>query len=79
MLKLPILAGGTGFYFRALTRGLFPGPGRDASLRHTVITLGGDLVRVSPTATFADKGGDVEMLGVYFADAGQQPKTAHMI
>ncbi|MGK3203548.1 Fe-S cluster assembly protein SufD [Amycolatopsis sp. MEPSY49] len=45
--------------------------GRDATLRHTVITLGGDLVRVSPTATFADKGGDVEMLGVYFADKGQ--------
>jgi len=31
--RLPILAGGTGFYFRALTRGLFPGPGRDAALR----------------------------------------------
>jgi len=31
--KLPILAGGTGFYFRALTRGLFPGPGRDGALR----------------------------------------------
>jgi tRNA dimethylallyltransferase len=31
--KLPILVGGTGFYFRALTRGLFPGPGRDAALR----------------------------------------------
>ena len=30
---LPILAGGTGFYYRALTRGLFPGPGRDAELR----------------------------------------------
>jgi tRNA dimethylallyltransferase len=30
---LPILAGGTGFYFRALTRGLFPGPGRDPALR----------------------------------------------
>ncbi|WP_329049233.1 Fe-S cluster assembly protein SufD [Amycolatopsis sp. NBC_01488] len=45
--------------------------GRDAALRHTVITLGGDLVRVSPTATFTDKGGDVEMLGVYFADQGQ--------
>ena len=30
---LPILAGGTGFYFRALTRGLFAGPGRDAALR----------------------------------------------
>ncbi len=25
--RLPILVGGTGFYFRALTRGLFPGPG----------------------------------------------------
>ena len=25
--------GGTGFYFRALTRGLFPGPGRDDRLR----------------------------------------------
>jgi tRNA dimethylallyltransferase len=31
--RLPILAGGTGFYFRALTRGLFPGPGRHAELR----------------------------------------------
>ena len=30
---LPILAGGTGFYYRALTRGLFPGPGKDAGLR----------------------------------------------
>ena len=31
--RLPILAGGTGFYFRALTRGLFPGPAKDAALR----------------------------------------------
>jgi tRNA dimethylallyltransferase len=31
--RLPILVGGTGFYYRALTRGLFPGPGRDARLR----------------------------------------------
>jgi tRNA dimethylallyltransferase len=31
--RLPILAGGTGFYYRALTRGLFHGPGRDAALR----------------------------------------------
>jgi tRNA dimethylallyltransferase len=31
--KLPILVGGTGFYYRALTRGLFPGPGKDAVLR----------------------------------------------
>ena len=26
---LPILVGGTGLYYRALTRGFFPGPGRD--------------------------------------------------
>jgi tRNA dimethylallyltransferase len=31
--RLPILVGGTGFYFRALTRGLFPGPGADPALR----------------------------------------------
>jgi tRNA dimethylallyltransferase len=31
--RLPIVAGGTGFYYRALTRGLFPGPGRDAAMR----------------------------------------------
>ena len=31
--RVPILAGGTGFYYRALTRGLFPGPSRDAALR----------------------------------------------
>jgi tRNA dimethylallyltransferase len=31
--RLPIVVGGTGFYYRALTRGLFPGPGRDAPLR----------------------------------------------
>ena len=31
--RLPILAGGTGLYYRALTRGLFPGPGKDAVLR----------------------------------------------
>ena len=30
---LPILIGGTGFYYRALTRGLFPGPGADEALR----------------------------------------------
>lgn len=29
----PILVGGTGFYYRALTRGLFPGPGADEALR----------------------------------------------
>jgi Fe-S cluster assembly protein SufD len=45
--------------------------GRDATLKHTVITLGGNVVRLSPTTTFTDRGGDVELLGLYFADAGQ--------
>jgi tRNA dimethylallyltransferase len=31
--RQPILAGGTGFYYRALVRGLFPGPARDEALR----------------------------------------------
>ena len=31
--RWPVLVGGTGFYYRALTRGLFPGPGRDAAVR----------------------------------------------
>ena len=31
--RLPILVGGTGFYYRALVRGLFPGPERDEALR----------------------------------------------
>jgi tRNA dimethylallyltransferase len=31
--RIPVLAGGTGFYLRALLDGLFPGPSRDESLR----------------------------------------------
>jgi tRNA dimethylallyltransferase len=31
--RLPILVGGTGLYYRALTRGFFPGPGRNTALR----------------------------------------------
>jgi tRNA dimethylallyltransferase len=30
---VPIIVGGTGFYYRALTRGFFPGPSRDTALR----------------------------------------------
>jgi tRNA dimethylallyltransferase len=31
--RLPLVVGGTGLYYRALTRGLFPGPGADPALR----------------------------------------------
>ncbi len=37
--RLPILAGGTGFYFRALTRGLFPGPAADPALRRRLDSI----------------------------------------
>jgi tRNA dimethylallyltransferase len=39
--RLPIVAGGTGFYYRALTRGIFPGPARDAALRVRLEALAG--------------------------------------
>ena len=45
--------------------------GRDARLQHAVVTLGGNVVRVSPVVRYAGPGGDAELLGVYFADAGQ--------
>jgi tRNA dimethylallyltransferase len=32
--RWPIIVGGTGFYYRALVRGLFPGPGADANMRN---------------------------------------------
>jgi tRNA dimethylallyltransferase len=39
--RLPILAGGTGLYYRALTRGLFPGPGRNERLRARLEAVAG--------------------------------------
>jgi Fe-S cluster assembly protein SufD len=45
--------------------------GRDATLRTTTIALGGDLVRVSPTVNYRAPGGDAELYGLGFADAGQ--------
>jgi len=45
--------------------------GRNSKLKHIVITLGGKTVRVTPSAHFTEPGAEVEMLGMYFADAGQ--------
>ncbi|GAA0204382.1 Fe-S cluster assembly protein SufD [Corynebacterium riegelii] len=44
---------------------------RDAVLRHTVAAFGGEVVRLTPRVTFEAPGADVELTGVYFADAGQ--------
>ena len=43
----------------------------DARLRSVVVTLGGDLVRHSASVDYRGRRGDAELLGVYFADAGQ--------
>jgi Fe-S cluster assembly protein SufD len=44
---------------------------RDAHLAHFAITLGGSLVRLSPTVRYTGPGGDAELHGIAFADAGQ--------
>ena len=45
--------------------------GRDASLRHVAVSIGGDLVRMDTSVEYAGPGGEAELLGLYFADAGQ--------
>jgi Fe-S cluster assembly protein SufD len=44
---------------------------RDAHLAHFAVTLGGVLVRLSPTVKYTGPGGDAELHGIAFADAGQ--------
>jgi Fe-S cluster assembly protein SufD len=45
--------------------------GRDAKVTHVQVTLGGDLVRQYTSVEYADRGGECEAYGLYFADAGQ--------
>lgn len=45
--------------------------GRDATVRHIVVTLGGGLVRIVTNVTYAGPGGSFEGLGVYLADSEQ--------
>jgi tRNA dimethylallyltransferase len=86
--RLPIVVGGTGFYFRALTRGLFPGPGKDAALRarlENVVSRRGApflhhlLRRVDPGSADRIQPADVKRmvraLEVFFLTG--RPLTAH--
>jgi len=86
--KLPIVVGGTGFYYRALVRGLFPGPGADEQLRarldRIAVRRGPEclhrlLRRVDPASAARimprDRQRLVRALEVYFATG--QPLTAH--
>ncbi|QNS06931.1 Fe-S cluster assembly protein SufD [Streptomyces xanthii] len=45
--------------------------GRDASFKSVVVTFGGDVVRLHPRVQYAATGGEAELLGLYFTDAGQ--------
>ena len=85
---LPILVGGTGFYYRALTRGLFPGPGADEALRarldrvasrRGVERLHRMLARLDPESARRimprDRQRLVRALEVYFSTG--RPLTAH--
>jgi Fe-S cluster assembly protein SufD len=49
----------------------FASIGRDARLKHVVVSLGGSIVRVNPSVRLAGPGSDTLLLGLYFADAGQ--------
>jgi tRNA dimethylallyltransferase len=86
--RVPIVVGGTGFYFRALTRGLFPGPGKDDDLRERLTRLAsrrGDAFlwrmvrRVDPPSAERilprDRKRLVRALEVYFQTG--KPLTAH--
>ena len=86
--RLPILVGGTGFYYRALTRGLFPGPSRDPELRGRLERIAGRrgverlhrwLMRVDPASAERVQVRDlkriVRALEVYLLTG--RPLTAH--
>ena len=45
--------------------------GRDASVKHTAISFGGDVVRMHANVEYAGPGGEAELLCLYFADEGQ--------
>ena len=45
--------------------------GRDATFRHVAVSFGGDVVRMNTSVAYDGPGGDAELLGLYFADAGQ--------
>jgi Fe-S cluster assembly protein SufD len=45
--------------------------GRDATVKHVVATFGGDLVRTYTSLDYAGPGGEANLLGLYFVDAGQ--------
>ena len=69
--RLPVLAGGTGLYFRALLRGLAPMPEADPAMRGVIATeavthgweaLHAELARVDPVAAARIRPGDAQRI-----------------
>lgn len=48
-------------------------------LRHSVVTLGGDVVRIRMDQDFGGDQGDLNMLGIYFVDPGEHIEHRTMI
>ncbi|MFF3245662.1 Fe-S cluster assembly protein SufD [Streptomyces sp. NPDC002870] len=53
--------------------------GRDASFKSIVVTFGGDVVRLHPRVRYAGTGGEAELFGLYFTDAGQHQEHRLMV
>jgi tRNA dimethylallyltransferase len=86
--RWPVLVGGTGFYYRALVRGLFPGPARHDELRGRLMRVAGRrgveslhrwLARVDPGSGLRIQPRDrmrvIRALEVYLVTG--RPLTAH--
>ena len=52
---------------------------KDADFKSIVITLGGDLVRLSPRVSYTGRGGNAELYGLYFAGDGQHHEHRSLI
>ncbi len=53
--------------------------GKDAVLQHAAIQLGGEVVRLTGRVRFDGPGGDIQLLGLYFADDGQHLESRLLI
>jgi len=53
--------------------------GKDARAQHVQVSLGGDLVRQFISVEYAGRGGDAELWGLYFADAGQHLEHRQLV
>ncbi|WP_306209284.1 Fe-S cluster assembly protein SufD [Actinoplanes sp. RD1] len=53
--------------------------GRDSRVQHVQVTLGGAVVRQFTSVEYAGRGGDAELWGLYFADAGQHQEHRQLV